>query len=78
MLTSEENETKLINNILFAASQEEVKCFIDTAFQTLEQNHVKSHIISRFIEKIICPLSSRKAFSVVGSSFEQSMVTTPE
>ena len=51
-----ECRTKLINKILFAASQEEVKRFIDAAIKALEQNKVNGHIISRFIEKMISDL----------------------
>jgi len=52
-LALDEYRTKLINKILFASSQEELKRFIDTALKALEQNKVNGHIISRFIEKII-------------------------
>lgn len=52
-LSLDEYRTKLINKILFAASQEEVKRFIDAAIKALEQGKVNGHIISRFIEKII-------------------------
>lgn len=55
-LSLDEYRTKLINKILFASSQEEVKRFIDTAIKALEQNKVNGHIISRFIEKIISDL----------------------
>lgn len=47
-----EYRTKLVNKILFAASHQEVKRFIDTALKALEQNKVDGHIIW-FIEKII-------------------------
>lgn len=55
-LSLDEYRTKLVNKILFASSQEEVKRFIDTALKALEQNKVNGHIISRFIEKIISDL----------------------
>lgn len=55
-LSMDEYRTKLINKILFAASQEEVKRFIDAAIKALEQNKVNGHIISRFIEKLISDL----------------------
>ena len=55
-LSLDEHRIKLINKILFAASQEEVKRFIDAAIKALEQNKVNGHIISRFIEKIISDL----------------------
>ena len=55
-LSLDEYRTKLINKILFASSQEEVKRFIDTDIKALEQNKVHGHIISRVIEKIISEL----------------------
>jgi hypothetical protein len=55
-LSLDEYRTKLVNKILFASSQEEVKRFIDTALKALEQNKVNGHIITRFIEKIISEL----------------------
>lgn len=55
-LSLEEYRTKLINKILFAASQEDVKRFIVTALKALEQKKVNGHLVSRFIEKIISDL----------------------
>lgn len=55
-LSLNDYRTKLINKILFAESQEEVKRFIDTAVKALEQNKVNGHIIDRFIEKITSDL----------------------
>jgi len=55
-LSFEEYRTKLINKILFAASQEDVKRFIVTALKALEQKKVNGHLVSRFIEKIISDL----------------------
>lgn len=55
-LSLDEYRTKLITKILFAASQEEVKRFINTAIKALEQNKVNGHIISRFIEKTVSDL----------------------
>ena len=52
-LSLEEYKTKLTGKILFAASQEEVKRFIDVAMKALEQNKVNGYIIVRFIDKII-------------------------
>ena len=56
IMSLDEYRTKLINKILMAASQEEVKRFIDGAIKALEQNDLNGHIISRFIEKIISDL----------------------
>lgn len=50
-LSLNEYRRKLINKILFAASQEEVKRFIETAIKALQQSKVNGHIIDRFIEK---------------------------
>jgi hypothetical protein len=53
-----EYRAKLIDKILFARSQEEVKRYIDTALKALTQNNVNGHIIARFIEKILSELES--------------------
>jgi len=55
-LTLNEYTVKLINKILFAGSQEEVKRFIDTAMKALEQNEVNGHLVARFVEKMISEL----------------------
>jgi len=55
-LTLNEYTAKLINKILFAASQDEVKRFIDAAMLALEKNNVNGHIIKRFLDKIISEL----------------------
>jgi hypothetical protein len=44
---------KLINDILYAPSQEEVSKFINAAINALEQNRVKQHVVARFVDKII-------------------------
>lgn len=44
---------KLISKILFSASQDEVKRYIDTAVKKLEQHGTGGHIIARFIEKTL-------------------------
>ena len=51
-LSLDDFRTKLINKILFATSQEEVKSFIDTAIKYLEQQKVNGHIVVRFVDKI--------------------------
>ena len=50
-LTLNEYKAKLINKILFAATQGEVKRFIDTAMKALKTNKVNGHIIARFVDK---------------------------
>jgi hypothetical protein len=47
---------KLISKILFAASQEEVKRYIEGAMKALQQRKVNGHIIARFVDKIISEL----------------------
>ncbi len=51
-LSLDDYSTKLINKILFATSQEEVKRVIDNAVKALEQYKVNGHIVVRFIDKI--------------------------
>ncbi|MCP9752616.1 hypothetical protein [Ferruginibacter sp. HRS2-29] len=51
-LSLDDYRTKLINKILFASSQEEVKGFIDTAIKAFGQHKVSVHIIVRFLDKI--------------------------
>lgn len=50
-LTMDEYRCKLINKILFASSQEEVKRYVDTAMKGLRDHKVNGHIIARFLEK---------------------------
>ncbi len=42
---------ELINNILFAPSQEEVKGICNGAVHDLEDRHLQGHLIIRFLEK---------------------------
>ena len=55
-LSLDDYRIKLINKILFAASQEEVKRYVDTAIKALQQRKVNGHIIARFVDKIISEL----------------------
>lgn len=52
-LSLDEYRYKLINKILFAGSQEEVKRFCDVAMKGLEHHKVNGHIIARFVNKVI-------------------------
>lgn len=52
----DEYRTKLINRILFAGSQEDVKRFIDASMIVLETNKVNGHLIMRFVDKIVSEL----------------------
>lgn len=53
LLSLDEYRCKLINKILFAGSQNEVKRFCDTAIKDLEQHKVNGHIVVRFVDKMI-------------------------
>ena len=48
----DEYKTKLITKILFAASQQEVERFVDSAMKSLEQNTVSVGTASGFVEKM--------------------------
>lgn len=53
LVSSDEYRTKLMNMILFAGSQEDVKRFIDASMIVLEINKVNGHLIMRFVDKIV-------------------------
>ncbi len=55
-LSLDEYRCKLINKILCAGSQEEVKRFCDAAMKGLENHKVNGHIAVRFVEKMISEL----------------------
>lgn len=55
-LSLDEYRCKLINKILFAGSQEEVKRFCDTAMKSLEHHKVNGHLIGRFADRTISEL----------------------
>jgi hypothetical protein len=42
---------------MLAASQDEVKRYINASMKSLQQNKVNGHIIDRFIEKVLQKLS---------------------
>ena len=52
----DECRTNLINRILFARSQEDVKRCIEAGMLAFDANKVHGYIISRFVEKIISEL----------------------
>ncbi len=52
-LQSEEQRTTLINAILFAQSQEEVKHMIDITFKEWQQKEVSGELVTHFVNKII-------------------------
>ncbi len=45
-------KVNLIDNILTAQSQDEVKFYIQSAISSLVQNKVNGHLINRFTDKI--------------------------
>ena len=55
-LSLDEYRCKLINKILFAGSQGEVKRFCDAALKGLEYHKINAHIIVRFVDKMISGL----------------------
>lgn len=55
-LSLDEYRTKLVNHILYAESQNEVKRFIDAAVNALEKNKINGHLIDLFVNKIIFEL----------------------
>lgn len=57
-LQIDEYRAELINKILFASSQEQVKALITDAMQTMEQNKVNKHIIAWFTTRVINDLIS--------------------
>ena len=55
-LLLDEQRVKLINKILFAGSQEDVKQVIDAAVKLLDQNRLNSEIIDGYFSLIISDL----------------------
>jgi hypothetical protein len=51
--TIDDYRCKLINKILFAGSQDDVKRFIAVAMRSLRQHKVNGHIVARFIDKML-------------------------
>ncbi len=51
-LSLEEYRVRLVNSILFAASREEVKRFIDAALRGLHQHKISGDALANFIENI--------------------------
>lgn len=51
--TIDDYRCKLINKILFATSQDEVKRFIAAAMKGLQQHKVNGYIVARFIDKML-------------------------
>ena len=52
-ITLDDYRCKLINKILFASSQQEVKRFVNAAMKSLQEHNVNGHVIARFVEKAI-------------------------
>ncbi len=51
-LSLDEHRCKLINTILFAGSQEEVKRVCEAAIKELEKDKMNGHVIARFANKM--------------------------
>jgi hypothetical protein len=56
-LLSDEVRETLIQQVLFASSQAEVKHFIDDARLAMEKDKVNKHVISGFVDHVINDLS---------------------
>ena len=52
-LGSDEYRCKLINNLLFASSHDEVKELVDDGVQELRNHEANGHIVIRFVNKTI-------------------------
>jgi len=52
-ITLDDYRCKLINKILFASSQQDVKRFVNAAMKSLQEHKVNAHIIARFAQKTI-------------------------
>lgn len=66
--TMEDYCYKLVNKILFADSQEEVKKYINTAIKSMQTHKVNGHIIARFVDKGLLHL---KEFSPMDFNAQQ-------
>lgn len=55
-LSLDEYRCELINKILFAGSQDEVKRFCDAAIKGLGHHNVNAYIVVRFVDRIIFEL----------------------
>ena len=50
-MTINDYRSKLVNQILFSLSQEDVKRSIDAAMKGLMQHKVNGHLVTRFVER---------------------------
>ncbi|MDF2191295.1 hypothetical protein [Paraflavitalea sp. CAU 1676] len=55
--TMEDYCYKLINKVLFANSQDEVKRYIDAAIKSMQTHNINGHIIARFVDKALMHLN---------------------
>jgi hypothetical protein len=51
--TMEDYSGKLVSKVLLAASQEEVKRYIDAAMKSMVTHKVNAHIVARFVDKAL-------------------------
>ena len=63
-ITIDDYRSKLINKILLAQSQDEVKRFVDAAMKGLQAHNVNKHIIARFIDRILQHLAEFNAMNL--------------
>jgi hypothetical protein len=66
--TMEDYSYKLVNKILFATSQEEVKRYVDAAMKGMVTHKINGHIITRFVDKALLHL---KEFSPMDHEAQQ-------
>jgi hypothetical protein len=51
--TIDDYRSKLINEILFTTSQDEIQSFVYAAVKRLKENNVHTYIIRRFVDKTL-------------------------
>jgi hypothetical protein len=67
--TLDDYRCKLINKILFASSQQEVKRFVEVAMKSLTDHKVHGHAIARFVEKNIKSLEEFRPLDYKGQQW---------
>ena len=66
--TIDDHRCKLVTDIMFANSTEEVKRYIGTAVNQLIQHKVNGHFVARFVDRILSDLG---AFDPMGYDSRQ-------
>lgn len=67
-LSLDDFRCKLMDKIILAGSQQDVKRFCDGAMKGLEHHQVNGHIVVRFVDKMISDLDQ---FSPIGQDAQQ-------